>query len=1016
MPDDKIVIPGQLALVDPYRLFGGKGITPYNPSALVGIKGLRVFDRMRADEQIKSALAFKKHAILAAGWDVVSPDGLEDEWPPREFVMWSLERLAGSFNDRIWMMLTAIEYGFSVSEILWEPAEGGPFAGLWTLQDIVAIKPHSVQFQQNEQGKLLEILQWGVGREIHIPPEKVVLMTYQNEWSNPYGRSDLEAVYRSWWAKDAAHKWLAMLLERFGIPPIFLMYDYNKYSGQTLETLKLIINNLQAGTAAIIPRLDKDSIEPWTPTLAAQVAEVFIPALDRYDTEIARGILMPNLLGTTPEKDTGSYARAAVVFDVFMFAVDSLRTQVEETINDQIIWRLMAANYPVERDLYPRFKFRPLTQDSRVALMDTWSKLVTGRSVLAREEDETHIREIMGFPAPESEPIPPPDPVVPPGGGKGEKFTMYGGIPGGGMGACFAERAIDFKAIEKRLDKTEESFIDSAKASMMDMQASLQRRIKTGVDPASIKSVGVAYTFLRIAIEKMMRQAFEDGRMDLATEADVRRFLLESGYARRFFEALPRVKPRDAVDFIKRKAITLSATVEDEILRDVRRILISALETGLSTAQMTEALGVVFEKWIGSDLLRDGEAVKPVRLEAIARTESTAAYNHGRVVAARDPELKGLLRGMRFDAILDSRTSEVCQHLNGKIIRMADESLDSMTPPMHVNCVVGETIVSGPRARVKSRRWYDGDIIIIRTAGGKKLTCTPNHPILTDFGWKPAASIDIGSSVVGGCGHWTCALGEVDNQSIPTRIENVSVSRFGGVGVVSREMPTADEDFHGDGTGSKIAVIGADRLLWDRAYSSLLQQRIEIPLGWRVMRLQNLSHSIMCSFRESLPFLFGGLAHAHEHAGAFTSQWYTVFSQPSSDGDATRQVNPGLAQASQNGILRDAQLARDLIGGEAGPIQIDEVVCVERNAFHGHVYNLETAGGWYEASGIITGNCRSILTPITISRQVDEAEFISPSDVGRAKELAGSGFAGGGSFRTALKPSIRLYPEDRDVW
>lgn len=33
-----------------------------------------------------------------------------------------------------------------------------------------------------------------------------------------------------------------------------------------------------------------------------------------------------------------------------------------------------------------------------------------------------------------------------------------------------------------------------------------------------------------------------------------------------------------------------------------------------------------------------------------------------------------------------------------------------------------------------------------------------------------------------------------------------------------------------------------------------------------------------------------------------------------------------------------------------------------------------------------------------LSRQVDESEFITPSEVGKAKELAGSGFADSGSF------------------
>jgi hypothetical protein len=40
--DENIVSPEQLGLVDPHRLFGGRGPTPYNPSALAGRKGLNM--------------------------------------------------------------------------------------------------------------------------------------------------------------------------------------------------------------------------------------------------------------------------------------------------------------------------------------------------------------------------------------------------------------------------------------------------------------------------------------------------------------------------------------------------------------------------------------------------------------------------------------------------------------------------------------------------------------------------------------------------------------------------------------------------------------------------------------------------------------------------------------------------------------------------------------------------------------------------------------------------------------
>jgi len=665
--DPKITIPGQLAIADPYSLFGGKGAMQYNPSWLVGRKGMRIYDEMRRDEQIKAALAFKKHAILAAGWDIVSPEGKPDDWEPAQFVDWNFDRLDGSVSDRIMAMLLELDYGFSIGELIWEQNEDPQFAGKWAIQDIVSIKPHSIRFQQDETGKVLEAIQWGMGEEIHIPVEKLVIMTYQGEWSNPFGRSDLEACYSAWWAKDSANKWLSILLERFGIPPIFAMYNQNKYTEPTLDILKSIITNLQAGTAAIIPRTDPTDVEMWTPELASQVANVFIPALDHYDRRIARGLLMPSLLGATADQQVGSFARAQVVFDVFMFAVGALRAQVEEAINDQIIWRMMAANYPGEEE-YPRMKFKPLTQDARVTLMDAWVKLVSGGAVVAREDDEAHIREIMGFPGVDSEPMerpePEPEDEQDPEDEDTEEFSQ--------------NPTIDFAQIERDLNFIEQTFLTGAITELTSVKYALQdsRLIdKYRRDPKQLHAKSQAPLTKRMI--EMLLNAFETGRRDLA---------MEVGRVATLAQPLPRAKPRDAAAFLRRKAITLATNVSEEILRAIRHVLISSLETGMGTQETATAIGKVFEPWLGSDELRDGGVVKPYRLEAIARTESTSAYNDGRVVMARDPELKGLLRGMRWDSILDSRTSEVCQFLDGKIIRMEDPALDALTPPAHISC------------------------------------------------------------------------------------------------------------------------------------------------------------------------------------------------------------------------------------------------------------------------------------------------------------------------------------------
>src|SRR5262245_41322392 len=76
-------IRGEVAFADPRRLFPGNApYTTYNPSTLVGVKGLHLFDEMKRDDQVKSALMFKKHAVITSGWQVSSPEGQPKDWEP----------------------------------------------------------------------------------------------------------------------------------------------------------------------------------------------------------------------------------------------------------------------------------------------------------------------------------------------------------------------------------------------------------------------------------------------------------------------------------------------------------------------------------------------------------------------------------------------------------------------------------------------------------------------------------------------------------------------------------------------------------------------------------------------------------------------------------------------------------------------------------------------------------------------------------------------------------------------
>lgn len=664
---------GELAFADPFRLYPGNQITPYNPSNMIGAKGYQIIDRMRRDEQVKAAMLFKKHAVMSAGWEIAPAEGGEEI---AEFVNEQFERLEGTLEQGVLQIMTALDYGFSVTEKVFE--DQGSQIGLKALK---TKRPKWFGFRQDEFGNITDITQQQDRGEVVLPRNKFVIFTYQPEFGNPYGISDLEAAYRAWWSKDNAYKWLNMLLERFGVPPIFALYNTQVYQGNTLGDLKTIIKNLQAATAGIIPRGEngEKDLELWAPEIAGQVSAAFDPAINRFDQDIAKAILMPGLLGVSPEASTGSLARAKVVFDVFMFVVDYLRKEIAETVmNEQIVRPLVDLNFAVTE--YPEFRLLPIDDDTHLELFKTWAELVQADIVVSTLEDERHIRAALEFPERnEDEPALIDEPEPEPESESEEKTEFAQSRKANGY-----EKRTDFTQIAEDLDTSEAAFIEEAKTILTEAKNTVIKRVANqGVNRTTArKAKGLPNPGkLRARVLSFLTENFDGGRARLAEEVPGAREMREQD------ENGPNFIPEEAIRHLRDKSVNIAGVVDEELTRGVKRALMQSLEQGETTRQATERIATVFEPFIGDPTkLRDGQPLAPHRLEAIARTESTAAFNQGRLVESRRPGVAPLIRGMEYSAIMDSRTTEVCAHLDGKVFKSGDAALDRLRPPNHVNC------------------------------------------------------------------------------------------------------------------------------------------------------------------------------------------------------------------------------------------------------------------------------------------------------------------------------------------
>jgi hypothetical protein len=279
-------------------------------------------------------------------------------------------------------------------------------------------------------------------------------------------------------------------------------------------------------------------------------------------------------------------------------------------------------------------------------------------------------------------------------------------------------------------------------------------------------------------------------------------------------------------------------------------------------------------------------------------------------------------------------------------------------PPLHANCLPGDALVTS-RSRITgaTSRVYNGELVEIRTLANKVFTATPNHPVLTDRGWVALGCLDKGSHVVGTLGSEGVVLRDQNDHHVPTRIKQVAEAFLGSGHVVSREVPVAAEDFHGDGTGSEVAVVGTNRLLRRGLDPSLRKHPAEMVLERAGVRLPSFSRpraaeqftlsplsSADCSmgrFRQTSTLESGSLSHAYVHGFTTPSGFDSLFQQEAMDCPSADSADFGQC----------------LLAGSSG-VELDQVISVRRYPFSGHVYNLETEAGWYISNGIVTHNCR----------------------------------------------------------
>lgn len=436
--------------------------------------------------------------------------------------------------------------------------------------------------------------------------------------------------------------------------------------------------------------------------------DAYEKAIASHDKAIAKALLVPNLMGISEQGQTGSYSQSQTQLEAFMWTLEAETNRLEEILNEHLFRPLGELNFGAGP--YPRFCFKPLSEAMKMQIIKTWVELVKASAVTPTDADEDHIRELLDFPeageplntlAPSAagaaidpatgKPMPgqpgaapadkanlPPAPKKPIG--KGDKRPGETVIGAKRIKAehkaeflARAVKRVDFAVIDNRGTKITagaSSKVHEALRAGIDAMKEFIRTEDLFANPDKIADVAMparVMTRVRKAAEAGLKEAWDLGSAHARKE-------LEKAQSARFAADEMRLADAAAQKFLEARSYSIAGDLADGARKKVTTILYNGIKGGWALDDILDRI----EEELGATVLPHASTA--------VRTAVFEAINEARYELFASPEMSGFIEALEFSAILDGRTTEICEHMDERIYPVNDRVWEGYTPPLHFNC------------------------------------------------------------------------------------------------------------------------------------------------------------------------------------------------------------------------------------------------------------------------------------------------------------------------------------------
>ena len=311
-----------------------------NPDLLLSTTGetLEVYNKMLLDPHISSMLDLRKSFTKGRAWDLEPPGNDAVSTRSTELVKDVLKKT--NLAHGISQLLTALEYGYAVAELVWRQEDG-----LW----IPSMKGRAQKrFVFSLKGELMLADPYPKTLRTKY---KFVVYRNQPRDENPYGTALLARCYWPWTFKRAGLRFWLTMCEKFGVPTILALFkcDSDEEAERRAQAIAAALYNIQSNAAAALSNVEDVKILE-----AKGAGEDFLKLVTFCNFEISKAIT--NQILSSDIGDSGSYALSKEHKDTLnRLALEDGRA-LAELINNTLIPWIVELNLGTKAPV-PTFEF-----------------------------------------------------------------------------------------------------------------------------------------------------------------------------------------------------------------------------------------------------------------------------------------------------------------------------------------------------------------------------------------------------------------------------------------------------------------------------------------------------------------------------------------------------------------------------------------------------------------------------------------------------------------------------------